>query len=195
MSNIRKEARGFTLVEFLIILSVAVLLLGVAVPVIGTQQDDAKAADIVKVCDSLKSGVSIHFKDTGQLATEYSGKSYKGSQYHELSLNQAETSWKGPYIDTPVSSHQNPFGGFIYLYENLDGGSAKPGGGFKLTGPHGPLTCGRGQFVGFSRIPEFVARLIDEAFDEGVPGDWQTHGRVEWNRTNGGTLMVFLMGI
>ena len=188
------KRRGFTLVEIIVVVAVLVLLAAIVIPSVGSVGTDAKAAKILSIVDSLKKAVTMHYTDTGRLAIEYSGSNYASSDYHQLSLSQSYSGWNGPYIDHPLTTGDNPFGGFVLLYSDLTGGSAKPNG-FDLTGSGTASATGSGQFVAFSNVPESVAETIDDALDNGIPGDWETTGRVEYSSDNNGTVMIFLMDV
>lgn len=183
--------RGMNLIEIVIVVSVLAMVAGLLAPAVSNAMQDAKATKIVAVGDALKKACAKHRADTGKYAIEYSGSSYTSGTYHQLSLNQGTPGWSGPYLDHPLSTGDNPFGGFAYLYVNLTGGSAAPDG-FDPTGSGSTVVRGDGQFVAFSSVPEDVAQLVDEAWDPNIPGDWKSRGRVEYNSSNGGTLMMLL---
>lgn len=192
MSAHHRGERGLTLIEIVVVVAILAMIAGLLAPAVGNAMQDAKATKVLAVSDAVKKAAATHYNDTGTYAIEYSGSSYSAGQYHQLSLKQTTPGWEGPYMDHPLSSGDNPFGGFVYLYNNLTGGSAKPDG-FDPTGAGSTTATGNGQFIGFGSIPENVAQLVDEAWDKNVPGDWKSSGRVEYSSANGGTLMLLLM--
>lgn len=179
----------------LVILSIVVLLFGLmAVPYYRAVSVDVEAREFAGEIAKLRTAVERHYADTGRLAREYSGKDFEGPSYHELSMRQDDVkNWRGPYLPKPLTAKLNPFGGFVYLYENLSGGAAAPGG-FRPDGLGGHVAEGAGQFVAFSQVPEQIAKAVDELIDTGIPGEWRQNGRVEYDASsNGGTLMVLLL--
>lgn len=168
-----------------------VLLTGLVLPALGSAHLDPRAKRILDLVERVREAVARHHADTGRFATEYSGPAYRRDRFHELSRRQATPGWRGPYLERPLSSRDNPFGGFVYLYADLEGAAARANG-FHLEGENAPLVAGPGQFLALSRVPFAVAIQIDAALDAGVPGPWQRCGRVEYSDALGGTLMVFL---
>lgn len=190
MNNSLRGERGMTLIEIVVVISILAMIAGLLAPAVSNAMQDAKATKILAVADACKKACAQHYADTGKYALEYSGSSYAAKNYHMLSLTQTYPGWSGPYMDHPLSTGDNPYGGFTYMYSNLVGGSAKPNG-FSPTGS-GTIS-GDGQFIGFSNIPENVAQLVDEAWDKGISASWKTTGRVEYTTANGGTVMLLLM--
>ena len=192
--NIHPRNAGFTLIELVVAIAVIALLAGIVIPMVGDVQEDAKVSKMIAIYETCRKAVVAHKTDTGRLATEYSGSSYQGAQYHHLSLPQTYTGWKGPYIDHPLTQADNPFEGFVYIYNSFNGGAAKPSSNrFQLTGSSGPALTGAGQFLAFSKVPQAVAQKVDDAIDKGIPGTWSRYGKVEWSSSNGGTLIFYLM--
>jgi len=182
---------GFSLIEVIVAVSILVILAGIAIPVVSKQVEKAKSGNILTLADTLRSACERYKSDTGEYATEYSEKSYTASKYHQLSLKQTSpTGWDGPYIDHPLTRGDNPYDGECYMYANLTGGSIKPNG-FDLTGSGTVTHTGDGNFIGFAGIPESVAEKVDKAFDESVPGNWKTTGRVEYSS---GKLAIYVCG-
>ena len=179
MKRASRAHAGFTLIEVIVVIAVITLLAGVVVPMVASYSNEGRVAKILSIIDAVRSGAQRHYVDTGRMATEYSGSTYTQDRFHELSRTQKYSGWKGPYIDHPLTQGDHPFGGQIYMYENLVGGPARPNG-FVLTGTGGSTTTGSGQFVGFSAVPEDVAKKVDAALDRNIPGDWKSFGRVEY---------------
>lgn len=181
---------GFSLIEIIVAVSILVILAGIAIPVISKQVDKAKAGKMVSLAETLR-GVCERYKgDTGVYGREYSTSTSNSN--HRFSVNQTVQGWDGPYLDHPLTRADNPFAGHIYVYDNLTGtnGGVMPNG-FNLTGGAADTHTGAGNFIGFRDIPEAIAELVDEALDEGLPGDWRTIGRVEWYNNR---MSIFLCG-
>lgn len=185
---------GFTLIELVITLVIMTLLVGIAVPAIGTLQDDAKVAKILATSDALKKACERHYADTGMLCVEQSGSSAVNS--HMLAEVQTIKGWKGPYLDHPLTSGDNPFAGSVSIFNAFNVGNPRPyANGFKLTGPSAPKRKGAGQYVAFTKVPKLIAEAVNDALDDGIGGNWRKTGRVQWKSANEGTLMIYLMDI
>ena len=183
---------GFTLIELVVTIVILTLLVGIAVPVVGTLQDDAKVAKILQAAETMRGACARHYADTGALAIEQSGQA--GAAFHRLSLTQTTAGWKGPYMDHPLTEGDNPFAGAALIYDTFNGGIAVPfNNGFRITGQGGPNITGAGQFLAFTQIPQKIAQAVNDAMDKGLAGNWQQFGRVQYRPANGGTLMIFLM--
>ncbi len=160
--------------EIIVILAILILLIGLAVP---HQEPGKKAPEvetILELVNTLTRAATQHHADTGRCAREYSGANFQGREFHQLSCPQGYPGWNGPYIDHPLSFHDNPFGSYVNLYKCLDeGGTNKPR-------VQGNSSAGR-QYIAFGSIPEEVARNVDEILDRDMePGDWKTSGRVRY---------------
>ncbi|MFT7619624.1 MAG: prepilin-type N-terminal cleavage/methylation domain-containing protein [Planctomycetota bacterium] len=183
---------GFTLIELVVTIVIMTLLVGIAVPAIGSLQDDAKVAKILATSEAAKSACQRHYVDTSLYGTENSRA--QNAAGHTLSEKQTTKGWKGPYMDRPLSAGDNPFGGDIMLYNTFAGGTHKLfGNQFRLTGPTSPRHQGKGNFIAFDGIPQSVAQSVDTALDDGIAGNWKRFGRVQWRNTNGGSLMIYLL--
>ncbi|MCA9321644.1 MAG: hypothetical protein KDB53_12965 [Planctomycetes bacterium] len=187
---------GFSMIEFLITIAFLVVLLSVAVPSFGNLRDGERASQILELTEELGRACERHRKDTGRPAIEFSpargGHSYSQPRFHELSMPQPLPGWKGPYLASPLSLDQNPYGAAIYLQNRL---GASPANGFDLHGSGKSEQTGAGQFVVFYGIPERVAREIDQRLDgslEDLDGSWRLNGRVEWIPSSGGALSIFI---
>lgn len=183
--------RGVSRVEALLACGALVLLAGVVSPAIGGRSPAQQAAAIEDLTCSLRQAAYTHFLDTGKPAIEYSAHPAAASAYHQLSTSTGLPGWKGPYLQAPLASLQNPCGGEVFVYANLQGGAADPGGGFDLDGVGRDTVRLRGQFVAFTGVDASVARRVDQDLDRGrQTEDWRNSGCVEFD--GNGTLMVFL---
>jgi prepilin-type N-terminal cleavage/methylation domain-containing protein len=186
-----QRARGFTLMEVVVVVAILALLAGVVVPVFRSAQQDGQASKILAVADTLKKATEKHFADTGRLATEYSpttAGAYTGVAQHHLSMTQTYANWRGPYLDHPLTRADNPFQDAVYVYPALNIGQTS--GGFNLTGGGANTHTSAGQTAVFYGVPQVVAERVDAALDKNIPGSWQTTGRVEYSNN---ILAIFLM--
>jgi prepilin-type N-terminal cleavage/methylation domain-containing protein len=190
MKNV-KRGKGFSLIEIIVAVSILVVLAGIAIPVIANQVNKAKAGKILNLAETLRGACERYKGDTGEYAREYTTST--SATNHRLSITQATIpGWDGPYIDHPLTRADNPFGGDVYVYSDLTGtGSGVRPNGFSLTGSGSNTHTGLGNFLGMREIPQDVAQMVDEALDRGLPGDWQTRGRVEYS---GNRLAIYLCG-
>lgn len=183
---------GFTLIELVVTIVIMTLLVGIAVPAIGTLQDDAKVAKILATAEAAKSACQRHYVDTSIYGTENSRS--QNASGHTLSEPQTTKGWKGPYMDRPLGAGDNPYGGDIMVYNTFAGGRHKLyGNQFRLTGPSSTRRRGNGNFIAFDGVPREVAEDVNAALDDGIAGDWRRFGRVQWRSTNGGSLMIYLV--
>lgn len=195
-TNFRSMA-GFSIIEVLIALAVLVLILAVGVPAADRIRNGGRVAEIYDTVDRLREACERHYADTGKMGVEFSptnsGEAYSAPRYHTLSIASRHVGWKGPYLARPLSLADNPFGGCVYLQNNL---SSSPANGFRLSGVKGPKTEGPGQFVIFYGVPEEIAREIDARLDADLQGaeEWRSTGRVEWTQGGAGGLVIYLMG-
>ncbi len=182
---------GFTLIELVVTIVIMTLLVGIAVPAIGTLQDDAKVAKILATTEAAKSSCERYYLDTSNYGREHSNS--QSASWHRLSEKQTIKGWKGPYMDRPLGRGDNPFGGSVIIYPNFNGGTHKLyGNEFRLTGPSASRRNGNGNFIAFDKIPQKVAEAVNAAMDDGISGDWRRYGRVQWKSSRGGTLMIYM---
>lgn len=189
------KAKRSKYTEVLITISLAAILIVVAIPAVGNFRDNRNAQQIVDLAEKLSAACVAFHKDVGRPAVEFTaskdGVSYVHPRFHELSMPQSIRGWQGPYIEEPLSREMNPFGQSIYLQSKL---SAYPAHGFVLHGITQKKSEGPGQFVVFHGVPSRVGEQIDAILDEKVGGrqTWKSRGRVEWAPGGGGSLSICL---
>ena len=192
MERTTKKTQGFTLIELVVTIVIMTLLVGIAVPAIGGLQDDAKVAKILQTAESAKSAAQRYYVDTSKYPYESSWST--NASGHRLSEEQTGIfGWNGPYLDRPLMSGDNPFGGAVVIYPTFNGGTHTLNNNeFRLTGANAPARKGDGSFIAFDKIPEKVAQEVDAALDSGISGDWKLYGRVQWKSDRSGTLLIYL---
>ncbi len=182
--------------EVMVTLAFASILVVVAVPAVGSLRDGQHVDQIISVAQELSQAATRCYRDTGRHALELTpapdGSSYTHPRFHQLSMAQEIQGWNGPYLTQPLSREANPFGGAVYLQNDL---GASPAHGFILKGIAGGAQKGPGQFVVFHGIPERIAQAVDRILDENTASKrrWRDTGRVEWAPGGGGSLSICLM--
>ncbi len=174
--------QGFTFIELVVVIAVIALLAGVLIPNVTSVTKDAKSSKILQLYDSLRTACERYYIDVGSVPLEYTGSSYNSATYHKLSLTQTTTGWKGPYIDHPLSSGDNPFNTTIHLYSTI---GSYAGNGFDLNGDGTDDATGTGNYLVLWGVDEDTAQYVDSALDKGNLGsDWKTSGRVEYTSSS-----------
>jgi len=187
MLGTHKRSSAFTLIEILIVIVIIGVLAALVTPQLSGAADDAKVAKMLQVADAVRAAVQGHYNDTGQLPRENSNST--NTNQHELSLTQTTTGWKGPYLDHPLTTADNPFGGRVQVYTSFSGDA---GGGFDMMGGGSDSVTGNGSYIVFWSVPEEVAQAANDIVDQGIGGDWKQTGRIEWTNNR---LVIFLMDI
>ena len=87
---------GFTLLELLIVLAIIATLVGLSMGAFGTSSDKKNATAVMKTAQSIISALAIYKSDMGGYPQALE------PLWNKSALSALEqTSWKGPYIDTP----------------------------------------------------------------------------------------------
>ncbi len=194
-SSAPTSKRSLRWTEILLAGAFLLMVLLVAVPV-NRRGEMASQADSMEITvHRLQRAVRRFIDDNGRGAVEFSGSSYLEPRFHDLSRGGDSPDWHGPYLTPGLTTADNPFGGFVYLYDSLRGGTATPHNGFRLEGQDGLRADDAGQFVAFGRIPESAAAELDARLDKNVTGDWKTEGRVQYDSSRSKILMVYLCPI
>lgn len=188
------------IIQGVIASSVFIIVAVVATPAMDEIVEDGKSLKVLRLYERLSIACTQHHQDTGKLASEFSSSSESDRRnlkmYHQLSLNQLYAGWQGPYIQTPISQADNPFGGKVELHNNL---STYPALGFELS--DGTLAHEEGQYIVMTGIPAEVARRLERHLDavpedsESLPENWRTTGRVEYTKDDQGTLSLFILNV
>lgn len=191
-STAESQRPRFRWIETLLAITFVLMIALVAVPTPGGRRMSAQSDAMEITVHRLQRAVRRYIDDHGHGAVEFSGSSYLEPRFHDLSRDNGNPLWHGPYLTPGLTTADNPYGGFVYLYDNLRGGAAAPSNGFRLDGEDAPSITGAGQFVAFGRVPKAAAEELDSRLDDGVGGDWRTEGRVQYQSDPAGVLMIFL---
>ncbi|HET6203637.1 MAG TPA: prepilin-type N-terminal cleavage/methylation domain-containing protein [Planctomycetota bacterium] len=191
-SSRRAGARGFTLLELVVVIAILAVLAGILTPIAKSAIDDSRATKIVAVYSALSKASQKYYFDTNGLAREYSDDTATTNRrFSSDPASLGVVGWKGPYLDKPLRDADNPFGTTVRLLDSLD--LATPGAaGFDLLGTGAPNRTGTGNCVRFDGVPSNIARLVDETLDRGTPGTWSQTGTVEYDAATQ-QLFVFIL--
>lgn len=191
-----RPAKGFTLLELVIVLAVMATLAGVLVPIVKQVLDSAKVSKLTSLVDSLSNACKRYYKDTRGFAKEYGYSSL--ADEHQLAYDQTDPlkvavpvkDWNGPYIEGPLLDSMLPFeGAQIQLLGTLQGAGA----GYFLAGSSGPNTKGNlGQEINLGPLPLKWAEKINAAFDGTGENAPPVEGRVIYADEGGGNYQVYI---
>ncbi|GIW51633.1 MAG: hypothetical protein KatS3mg081_0988 [Gemmatimonadales bacterium] len=104
----RTPARGFTLVELLVVLLILSILLAVVIPVVTQQSDAADAPRVASDLTGIRDGIALFrtnvrefpgdLEDLANLIIAGTDKTLLNTDYNAADVNR----WKGPYIEATV---------------------------------------------------------------------------------------------
>ena len=194
LNHSRKEQRGFTLLELVVVISVLVALAALLVPALDSVMDDAKVAETATLYDTLKKACTQHYLDTSRYAHEYTGARYVQPNHHELAQEQTYAGWRGPYLEDSLGTENNPWKGNIHLYNYLLV-NGLPGWDLDRDGNYEFTTQDRACVLWMTSVSEASAEALDEAMDRGDLGsgvDWRQAGRLQWSSASGGTIWMLV---
>lgn len=176
----RNRARaGFSLMEVIIAVSILSILAGALALRAGGMVEKGKSTKVVNLVGSLKTACAAYHGDVGRFAHEYSGYA---ANHRQLSGTQTTTGWSGPYLESPLTHGQNPWGGSMHLYDVVTANSWIQG--FDVDGDGTLDQTGSANMLWLSGVPEEAAQRIDGIFDRGIPAPWNNTGVVRYDSGN-----------
>jgi general secretion pathway protein G len=171
--------RGFSLLEIVVAVAIMAILAGVVAYSSRGVIDRGKVGKVLTLNEGLKQACATYYVDVGTYAHEYSGY---GATDRQLSAAQAFAGWKGPYIEQPLTAAQNPYGGTIHLFDNVQSNGWLPG--FDVDGDGTDDVAGAANMLYLSGVPAEAQSALDDALDRGIPGVASDTGRVRYSGTN-----------
>ncbi len=182
------DREAFTLIELLIVIAIAVIIAGGLVPLFSVTKQDAKVAKALSMADTLKDACMRYYFDTGQLAREFAIILVSDpAQDRQLSFDPGISGWNGPYISHGLEMSDNPFGGVGAFGLEAFGVYREDSVIFDFDGD-GSVDNQSGNscnHFSFNVGSEAIARKIDDSLDRGIPGNWMTTGKVQYNSATG----------
>jgi type II secretory pathway pseudopilin PulG len=161
--------------EIIVAISILSILAATLAMRAGGMIDKGKTAKIVGLANTFKTVCASYNADVGSYAREYANSS---AGNRRLSATQTTAGWSGPYIESPLTPGQNPFGGTVHLYDVVTAGNKIPG--FDTDGD-GTLDVKAGaNMLYFSKVPAAAAEAIDNTIDRDLKGTWDKAGRVRY---------------
>lgn len=111
LRNLHREESGFTLIELLIVVAILAVLAAIAIPMVASRIDEARASANAANIRLLQSAVDLYYLDCSQYPTDFQG---------DLLTEPTDVDgWSGPYIKEEVEA---PTGFGDYL---LNGGKVE----------------------------------------------------------------------
>lgn len=170
---------GFSMIELVVTMTILAILVGVVSFRSGSVVEKSKVTKIISLIDTLKSACALHHADTGEYAYEYTNYNRK---HRKLSADQKTSGWGGPYIDGPLThKNSNPFGS-LHLYNNPKANNWIPG--FDVDADGSVDVTSNANMLWLSGIDEDTGKLIDDALDKGLKGNWKDRGRVRYSSSS-----------
>lgn len=178
MKTLSRGRAGFSLIEFVVTMTILAILVGVVGFRSGSVIEKSKTTKILSMVDSLKSACALYHADTGQYAYEYTNY---GTGHRKLTGSQTLSGWSGPYLDAPLTHNgSNPFGSLhIYNYPKATGCP-----GFDMDGDGTIEIVDKANMLWLSGIDEESAQALNDSLDRGAKGTWSDSGRVRWNSSS-----------
>ncbi|MBI5361969.1 MAG: prepilin-type N-terminal cleavage/methylation domain-containing protein [Planctomycetes bacterium] len=174
----RARSAGFSLLEIVIAVAVIAMIAGVVVMRSRSVLDKGRSTKVIELVNTLKKACITYHSDTGQLPWEYSG--YDAAN-RKLSGTQTVAGWQGPYLESPLASTQNPYGGSLHMYATpaVNGNT-----GFDTDGDGTNDVTASACTLWMSGITQANAQALDAAIDGSLAGTWSSAGKVKWDSTN-----------
>jgi hypothetical protein len=169
-------ASGVSLLEIVFAIGLAAALVGVVAGTTPRRDDGGQAQQVVQTVVSLRRACASYRVDTCGFATEFGGHA---RMHRQLSADPGVPGWHGPYIDTPLSSAQNPWGGRFDLHAGVRANGWIDG--FDVDGDGELDAAAEGNMLVLDEVPAPGASAIDAALERGAPGEWMASGRVRYD--------------
>lgn len=169
-------ASGAWLLEVALAFAVVAGLVGIVAGTLKSRATDERSPQVVQLVEGLRRACARYRIDTCGYATELTSHA---ALPHELSADPGVAGWRGPYIETPLSSAQNPWGGRIDLYDEVRTNGWLDG--FDVDGDGGLDALGAANMLVLESVPAPGASAVDAALERGVPGEWMKSGRVRYD--------------
>ena len=113
--NVRRQARGFTLIEIMVVVIIIGLLAAVIVPQVISKVDDARIAKAKEDIQSLETALTEYRLDNSTYPTTEEGLQALVKQPNDPSV----THWHGPYVQR---LSKDPWGhSYHYVYPGTHG--------------------------------------------------------------------------
>ena len=95
LRNLHREESGFTLIELLIVVAILAVLAAIAIPMVASRIDEARASANAANIRLLQSAVDLYYLDCSQ---------YPGNFQADLTTDPSVAGWNGPYIKEEVEA-------------------------------------------------------------------------------------------
>ncbi len=93
LRNLHREESGFTLIELLIVVAILAVLAAIAIPMVASRIDEARASANAANIRLLQSAVDLYYLDCSQYPTAFQA---------DLTEDPGVDGWSGPYIKEVV---------------------------------------------------------------------------------------------
>ncbi|MBN3040478.1 MAG: prepilin-type N-terminal cleavage/methylation domain-containing protein [Candidatus Omnitrophica bacterium] len=157
---VKYHIKSFTLIELILVIAIISLLTGAIIPVINSAIEDTRVSMIMNTYHTIKVACENFYSDTGLYP-------FEDPRFNWLWLSQdpgVVNGWDGPYINRPINSKDNPYGGDVFVNHGVFGFGI--GGNFV--------------YLEFDNIPIRIAKKVDKLLDNKVEANWRYKGRVQY---------------
>lgn len=145
---------GFTLVELVVVVTILIIIAGLAVPRVGSWTDKAKLARAENDLKAIRRSLEYMYQDMGVYPRDASPGVDPGLVSNALVPASRRADWSGPYLE--VWPAENPWGGsYDYEYWNYSA--------FNMDG-----TAGNEVLISLrSGLTASICQDLDEMMDDG----------------------------
>lgn len=177
MNSQTTKRSGFSLMEIIVAISILSILAATLAMRAGGMIDKGKTSKVIGLSNTFKTVCASYHADVGTYAREYANSS---AGNRRLSAKQTAPGWSGPYIESPLTPGQNPFGGTIHLYDTVKAGNRIPG--FDVDGDGTLDVKDAANMLYLTKVEEAAATAIDSSIDRDLKGSWDKAGRVRYKK-------------